>query len=141
MAKKKNAAAKAAATKITTIDQYIELFSPEVQQVLTEIRKIIKEEAPEAEEVISYRMPAFRYNGILLYFAAFKNHIGMYPPVSGDAAIEKAIAPYAGPKGNLQFPLDKPMPLKLIRRIARLRVKQNSTSHRSIRQKNEGQKM
>ena len=70
-------------------------------------------------------MPAFTQSGILVYFAAFKKHIGLYPPVSGDAAIEKAIAPYAGPKGNLQFPLDQPIPYKLIERIVKLRLKQN----------------
>ncbi len=70
-------------------------------------------------------MPAFRLNGILLYFAGFKNHIGMYPPISGDARLQRALARYAGPKGNLRFPLDKPIPYDLIRRIVRLRVKQN----------------
>ncbi len=70
-------------------------------------------------------MPAVRLTGILLYFAGFKNHIGMYPPVSGDARLQKALARYAGPKGNLRFPLDKPIPYDLIRRIVRLRVKQN----------------
>ena len=71
-------------------------------------------------------MPAFRQHGILIYFAAWKEHIGLYPPIAGDPAIEKAVAPYAGPKGNLQFPLDQPMPLKLIARIVRLRVKQDA---------------
>jgi uncharacterized protein YdhG (YjbR/CyaY superfamily) len=71
-------------------------------------------------------MPAFRLNGVLLYFAAFKKHIGLYPPVRGDAKLEIAIAPYAGKKGNLQFPLDQPIPYGLIERIAKLRVKQNS---------------
>lgn len=118
---------------VTTIDEYIALFPAEVQGVLCEVREAIKVEAPDAEEIISYRMPAFRLHGILLYFAAFKKHIGLYPPVSGDAAIEKAIAPYAGPKGNLQFPLDAPMPLALIRRIAKLRVKQNVAKHSAKR--------
>ena len=77
-------------------------FTAEVQSILEEVRATIKAEAPDAEEIISYRMPAFRLHGILVYFAAFKKHIGLYPPVSGDKAIEKAIAPYAGPKGNLQ---------------------------------------
>lgn len=107
------------------IDAYIAQFSPDVQAILQKIRTIARNAAPEAEEIISYRMPAFRLNGILIYFAAFKKHIGMFPPVSGDRAIEKAIAPYAGPKGNLQFPLDQPIPYKLIERIVKLRVKQD----------------
>ena len=105
--------------------EYISQFAPEVQAILKEIRAAIKSEAPDAEEIISYRMPAFRQHGVLVYFAAFKYHIGLYPPVSGDKAIEKAISAYAGPKGNLQFPLDQPMPINLIRRIVKLRVKQN----------------
>ena len=107
------------------IDEYIQAFPSEIQLILQSIRTTIRKAAPEAEEIISYRMPAFRQNGILVYFAAFKKHIGLYPPVSGDTAIEKAIAPYAGPKGNLQFPLDKPIPYDLIERIVKLRVKQN----------------
>ena len=105
--------------------EYVSRFAPEVQSILNEIRATIKAEAPDADEIISYRMPAFRLQGILVYFAAFKKHIGLYPPVSGDKAIEKAIAPYAGPKGNLQFPLDQPIPMNLIRRIVKLRVKQD----------------
>ena len=108
-----------------SIDEYIQAFPPEIQSILQSIRTTIRKAAPEAEEIISYRMPAFRQNGILVYFAAFKKHIGLFPPVSGDAAIEKAIAPYAGPKGNLQFPLDQPIPYKLIERIVKLRLKQN----------------
>jgi uncharacterized protein YdhG (YjbR/CyaY superfamily) len=71
-------------------------------------------------------MPAFKLHGILVYFAAWEKHIGLYPPVSGDKALEKAIARYAGPKGNLQFPLDEPIPYDLIERIVKLRVKQDS---------------
>jgi uncharacterized protein YdhG (YjbR/CyaY superfamily) len=108
------------------VDRYIAQFSPDVQQILQKIRTIARNAAPSAEEIISYRMPAFRLHGILIYFAAFKHHIGMYPPISGDKAIEKLIAPYAGPKGNLQFPLDQPIPYKLIERIVKLRVKQDT---------------
>jgi uncharacterized protein YdhG (YjbR/CyaY superfamily) len=108
------------------IDEYISQFSPEVQEILSNIRTTIRNAAPDAEEVTSYQMPAFRQHGILVYFAAWKEHIGFYPPVSGDEAMEKAVARYAGPKGNLQFPLDKPIPHKLIKRIVRLRVKQDN---------------
>ncbi len=119
----------------TDIDGYIGQFSPEVQTILQDIRATIRAEAPDAEEIISYRMPAFRLHGILFYFAAFQKHIGLYPPVSGDKAIEKAIAPYAGEKGNLRFPLDQPIPLGLIRRIVRLRVKQNLAKAEAKREK------
>ncbi|HEY7879175.1 MAG TPA: DUF1801 domain-containing protein [Gemmatimonadaceae bacterium] len=74
---------------------------------------------PDAEEAISYRIPVFKRHGVLVYFAAFKNHIGIYPPVRGDAGLERAIARYAGAKGNLQFPLDEPIPYALIARIAK----------------------
>ncbi|MFA6958745.1 MAG: DUF1801 domain-containing protein [Thermoanaerobaculia bacterium] len=106
------------------IDAYIAASRSDVQPILEEIRRIVIAGAPDASELVSYGMPAFRMHGILLYFAAFKNHIGLFPPVSGDAALEKALAPYAGPKGNLKFPLDQPIPWSLIGRIVRLRVKQ-----------------
>jgi uncharacterized protein YdhG (YjbR/CyaY superfamily) len=93
--------------------------------MLQEIRRVVRATAPQPEELISYRMPAFRLHGILVYFAAFKNHIGLYPPVSGDARLEKALQPYAGPKGNLKFPLDRPIPYPLIKRIVLARVRQN----------------
>ena len=85
----------------------------------------IRKAAPDAQEAISYRIPAFTLNGALVYFAAFKKHIGFYPPVKGDARLEKAIAAYAGPKGNLQFPLDRPIPYDLIEKIVKLRMRQN----------------
>lgn len=99
------------------------------------MRAAIRRAAPEAEEAISYRMPAFRQHGILVYFAAWKSHIGLYPPNSGDTAIEKAIARYAGPKGNLQFPLAEPLPFVLIERIVRLRVKQDAAKAAARRKK------
>ena len=85
----------------------------------------IRNAAPDARETISYKIPAFTLNGVVVYFAAFKKHIGLYPPVSGDARLEKAISTYAGEKGNLRFPLDQPIPYGLIERIVKLRVKQN----------------
>lgn len=109
----------------TSIDEYVSEFPPHVRTILEKIRAEVAAAAPDAREMISYRMPAFEQRGILLYFAAFKNHIGVFPPVSGDARLEKALAPYAGPKGNLRFPLDRPIPYDLIRRIAALRLKQN----------------
>lgn len=112
--------------KPTDIDGYISQFPADVQAVLQKVRETISHAAPDAEEVISYQMPAFRQHGILVYFAAWKHHIGLYPPISGDKAIENAVARYAGPKGNLQFPLDESMPLDLIERIVKLRVKQDT---------------
>ena len=112
--------------KPTDIDGYISQFPTELQEILQKVRESIRNAAPEAEEIISYQMPAFKQHGILVFFAAWKEHIGLYPPVSGNKSLEKAIARYAGPKGNLQFPLDEPMPLNLIERIVKLRVKQDA---------------
>jgi uncharacterized protein YdhG (YjbR/CyaY superfamily) len=111
--------------KSKDIDRYISQFPSDVRAILEKVRATIHHAAPDAEEAISYKMPAFKQHGILVYFAAWKKHIGMYPPISGDKALEKAIARYVGPKGNLQFPLDEPMPFELIERIVRLRVKQD----------------
>jgi uncharacterized protein YdhG (YjbR/CyaY superfamily) len=108
------------------IDGYISQFPPDVQAILQQVRTTISSAAPQAKETISYLMPAFKQHGILVYFAAWEKHIGMYPPISGDKALEKAIARYAGPKGNLQFPLDETIPCDLIERIVKLRVKQDT---------------
>ena len=107
------------------IDDYVSGFAPDVQRVLQRIRATVRKAAPAAEETISYQIPAFTQNGVLVYFAAFKTHIGLYPPVRGDAAIQKAVAPYAGEKGNLRFPLDELIPYALITRIVKLRLRQN----------------
>ena len=117
------------------IDEYIADFPPEKRVVLEQIRRTIREAAPDAEEAISYRMPTFKQNGILVHFAAFTNHIGLYPPIRGDARLRKAISPYAGEKGNLRFPLDQPIPYDLIERIVKLRVKQNLAKAVSKRKK------
>jgi uncharacterized protein YdhG (YjbR/CyaY superfamily) len=107
------------------IDEYIAPFSADVQAVLEQIRLTICNAAPGAQETISYQIPAFTLHGALVYFAAFKNHIGFYPPVKGDVRLEKAISRWAGEKGNLRFPLDQPIPYSLIERIVKLRVRQN----------------
>jgi uncharacterized protein YdhG (YjbR/CyaY superfamily) len=121
-----------------TIDAYIAAFSPEVRTLLKQIRQTIRAAAPDAEGIMSYRMPAFKLHGILVYFAAFKNHIGLYPPVSGDERLEKAIAPYAGAKGNLRFPMDQPIPYALIKRIVKFRMKQNLAKATSKSKKGRG---
>jgi uncharacterized protein YdhG (YjbR/CyaY superfamily) len=116
----------AARAKPANIDAYIAACSAEVRPILRKLRSTVKRAAPpETEELISYRMPAFALHGILVYFAAFKNHIGMFPPLKGNAKLHAALSRYAGPKGNLKFPLDQPIPYALIARIVKVRVKQN----------------
>ena len=105
------------------IDEYVAQAPPAARPILHEIRTLVREEAPGAEERISYRMPAFFDGGAIIYFAAFKQHVGIFPPVQGDAALDRALAKYRGDKGNLRFPLDEPMPYPLIRRVVRARVK------------------
>jgi uncharacterized protein YdhG (YjbR/CyaY superfamily) len=118
-----------------TIDGYIAAFPPDVQSILKKIRLTIREAAPQAKEKISYRIPAFTLDGDLIYFAAFKEHIGVFPPVRGDARLSQAIARYRGPKGNLKFPLDEPIPYKLIARIVKSRIKEHTERLRSKRKK------
>ena len=113
-----------------TIDEYIAASPPEVRAILEKIRATVRKAAPDAQETISYRIPAFKRNGVLVYFAAAKKHIGLYPPIRGDAKLLKALAPYAGEKGNLKFPLDRPIPYALIGRIVRLRVRQDREKRR-----------
>jgi uncharacterized protein YdhG (YjbR/CyaY superfamily) len=121
--------------KAKDIDEYISKFPDEVQAVLQKVRKTIRRAAPKATETISYMMPAFKQHGILVYFAAWEKHIGMYPPISGNKTLEKAIARYAGPKGNLQFPLAEQIPYDLIERIVTLRVKQDTAKAAARRTK------
>jgi uncharacterized protein YdhG (YjbR/CyaY superfamily) len=118
-----------------SIDEYIASFSSEVQAILEKIRLTIRNAAPNAQETISYNIPTFTLNGALVHFAAFKKHIGFYPPVRGDARLEKAAATYAGEKGNLRFPLDQPIPYGLIERLVKLRAKQNLGKARASRKK------
>ena len=110
---------------INSIDEYIATFPQDIQKILQELRATIKAAAPDSEEKISYQMPTFFLNGNLVHFAAFKKHIGFYPTPSGIEAFQKELSAYEGPKGSLQFPLDKPMPLKLITRIVKFRVAEN----------------
>lgn len=109
----------------TSIDEYIESFPQETQKILREIRATIRAAAPQAEEKISYQMPTFFLNGNLVHFAAFKNHIGLYPTPSGTEAFKEEIARYKAAKGSIQLPIDEPMPLKLISRIVKFRVAEN----------------
>jgi uncharacterized protein YdhG (YjbR/CyaY superfamily) len=113
------------------VDDYIAACAPDVQPILQKIRLTIKAAAPDAEETISYQIPAFKLNGILVYFAAFKHHIGLYPPVRGDDDLMRDVKAYAGPKGNLQFPFEKPVPYALIGRIVKARVLKTNEDSRS----------
>jgi uncharacterized protein YdhG (YjbR/CyaY superfamily) len=110
-------------TQVTDFDAYVVAFPPAVQSILRHCRATVKKAAPSAAETIKYNMPAFEFEGqTLIYFAAFKKHIGLFPPVRGNAALAKTVARFAGPKGNLQFPYDKPIPYALIARIVLARV-------------------
>lgn len=109
-------------SKATTIDEYIAEFPETVQKQLEEIRALIKKTAPEAEEAIKYAIPTFILNGNLVHFAAFKNHIGLYPTPSGMVAFADELSKYKSGKGSAQFPLDEPMPFDLIEKIVEFRV-------------------
>lgn len=112
------------AIKIETIDAYISRYDEDVQAILQEFRRVIKEEAPDATEKISYQMPTFYLNGNLVHFAVQKNHIGFYPSPSGVAAFKEELTEYKTSKGAIQFPLTKPIPYELVRRIVRFRVEE-----------------
>ncbi len=109
-----------------TVDEYIGAFPKEVQPLLNQLRQTIKKAAPNAEEVISYAMPAYKLNGVLVYFAGYKNHIGFYATPTGHKAFKKELSKYKEGKGSVQFPIDKPLPVSLITKIVKFRVKQNT---------------
>ena len=111
--------------KFGTIDEYIKTFPLDVQKTLERLRHTIRKAVPEAEEVISYQMPAFKLKGNLVYFAAFKKHIGFFPTASGVAAFKKELSDYATSPGTVQFPLDKPIPYDLVTKIVLFRKKEN----------------
>lgn len=112
-------------TAPTNIDEYIAGCPSDVQAILEKIRLTIRKAAPDAEETIKYQMPTFTLKGNLVHFAAFKKHIGFYPVPSGIEKFKTALSVYEGGKGSVQFPLDKPIPYDLIRKIVKFRVKEN----------------
>ena len=114
-----------ASTKFKTADEYISAFPANTKKILRQVRQAIKQAAPQAEELISYNMPAFALHGNLVYFAAAKNHIGLYPTSSAIAAFQEELSAYAGSKGAVRFPMDQPLPIDLIRRIVQFRVAEN----------------
>lgn len=109
-----------------TIDEYLSTFPKEVQEKLQSIRETIKKAAPEASEKISYQIPAFTFHGNLVHFAAFEHHIGFYPTPAAIEKFKKELASYKQAKGSVQFTLDKPLPLTIIKKITQFRVEQNS---------------
>jgi len=112
-------------TNYKDIDEYIAGFPKDVQKILKKIRATIKKAAPKAEEAISYQIPTFNFHGYLIYFAAYKNHIGVYPAPRGVEGFKKDLARYGAGKGTLRFPLDEPVPYDLITKIVEFRAKQN----------------
>jgi uncharacterized protein YdhG (YjbR/CyaY superfamily) len=112
-------------TKFASVNEYFSVFPAPIKAKLKEMKKIIQEAAPEAEEVISYNMPAFKMNGVLVYYAGYKEHIGFYPTGSGIAAFKKEIEGYKNSKGAVQFPLDEPLPAALITKMVKYRVKED----------------
>jgi uncharacterized protein YdhG (YjbR/CyaY superfamily) len=108
-----------------TVDEYIAARPKDVQAILKKVRATIRKAAPDAEEKISYRMPAYAQKGVLLYFAAQQKHLGFYPTSKGITAFTKELSSYVTGKGSVQFPHDRPVPYGLIERIVKFRVKQN----------------
>jgi uncharacterized protein YdhG (YjbR/CyaY superfamily) len=108
-----------------TIDEYIKTFPQDIQDILEKMRQTIHQAAPEAQETINYQIPTFKLNGNLVHFASFQNHIGFYPAPSGIEAYKKELSIYKSEKGSIQFPLNKPIPYDLVKKIVEFRVKEN----------------
>ena len=108
-----------------SVDDYINSFPADVAGKLKQLRKTIRAAAPKAEELISYGIAGYKYHGMLIYFAGFKNHVSVYPAPRGVEAFKKELVAYKGGKGTIQFPLDKPVPLDLVKRIIIFRMKEN----------------
>ncbi len=122
-------------TKFGSVPEYIAVFPAATRKQLQQLRKIIRESAPQAEETISYNMPAYRQHGVLVYFAGYKNHIGFYPTGSGISAFEKEFGNYVYSKGAVQFPLAEPLPTALIRRMVKFRVKEDAAKQLAAKKK------
>ena len=114
-----------------TVDEYLKPFPPAVRSMLDKLRQTIKAAAPEAEEVISYMMPAYKQNGVLVYFGGYNTHIGFYPTSSGIEAFKKELSAYDSSKGTVRFPVDKPLPLGLIRKIVKFRLMETETKKKA----------
>jgi len=114
-----------ASVKFKTVDEYLSSLPGNVKILVQHLRMTIRKAAPQAEELISYNMPAIKLNGVLVYYAAYKNHIGFYPTSSGTESFKTELSVYKGAKGSVQFPLDKPLPFPLITKIVKFRVKED----------------
>jgi uncharacterized protein YdhG (YjbR/CyaY superfamily) len=121
--------------KFKTIEEYFAVFPERTQQLMEGLRATIKKAAPQAVEKISYNMPAFMLEGMLVYYAAYDKHIGFYPTPSGIAAFKKDLASFKSAKGSVQFPIDKPLPLDLIAQIVKFRVEENLDKAREKKKK------
>ncbi len=129
---------KATSTKFKTVDEYLSALPANTKAILKEVRKTIRQAAPQAEELISYNMPAFRLNGMLVYYAAWKDHVGFYPVSSAIKAFQKELSDYKTSKGAIQFPIDRPIPFGLITKIVKFRVKENLEKAKAkLKKKNE----
>jgi uncharacterized protein YdhG (YjbR/CyaY superfamily) len=115
-----------AANKFKTVDEYLSSFPADTGSVLRKMRTTIKEVVPDAEELISYNMPAFKLHGVLVWYAAYKNHIGLYPTSSAIKTFAQELSMYKTSKGAIQFPIDEPIPTNLVKKIVKFRVKQDS---------------
>jgi len=120
-------------TVFASIEEYIAAFPADIQKHLKQVLSVIRKSAPQAEEKFSYGMPTFFLNGNLVHFAGFKNHIGFYPTPGGIEAFKKELSVYKGAKGSVQFPLDQPLPLKLIGEIVKFRVAENTRKSKSVK--------
>ena len=118
-----------------SVDGYVTRFPDDVQKILRGIRTTIRKAAPDAKETISYQMPTFTLKGLLVSYAAHKNHIGLYPAPRGSEKFNKQLFPYRAAKSTVRFPLDKPVPFELIRQIVKLRVRENLRKEREMRKK------
>ncbi len=126
---------KTKATPPKNVDEYIASFPQEIKLRLEQIRQAIKKATPAAEELISYQMPAYKYHGVLVYFAGYKNHIGFYATPTGHKAFKKELAVYKEGKGSVQFPHEQPLPLALIGRIVKFRIKENQEREKNKKKK------
>ncbi len=116
-----------AKTDFKSVNEYVQTFPKDVQAILEQVRETIQEAVPEAEEAISYQIPAFKYHGWIFYFSAYKKHFSLScpPPFTVFEAFKKELSPYEMSKSTIQFPLDKPVPVKLIQQMAQFRAKEN----------------
>ena len=112
--------------KFRTVDEYISALPSQAKDAAASLRQAIQQAAPQAEEAISYNMPAFKWNGVLVWYGAFKNHIGFYPRASAIAAFKSELAPFKTSRGAIQLPIDKPIPINLIKKIVKFRIGENT---------------